>query len=386
MVTITVIGWYGTETLGDRGILAGILGIFGKCYGRFRLNLGSLYPFFSERTIREDGSFWRGTLSTDESAVSVFDSTRPSELNQAIEKSDIVVIGGGPLMDLEEIFMLRYAFFKAKRAKKKTAILGCGIGPLRRKKYMAAVRDIVSYSDVIVLRDRRSLELLRNPGLIRNFEKVNAAIDPAVFPAHYFRQGTRNLPSDGSICVNLRDFQQYARFNRGTNSTEKINRFLMQLVHEIALENPGNEIKLVPNHYFGIGGDDRVFMNRIKHAICDKNVTVQNVPLSLEATLEAFSRASSCVGMRFHSIVFQSLVNGNNFILDYTESDYGKISGFLEIVDKSLFYDGRYLSLQNDDLVGLKSIGSWRKTERFPYPGSIPEFEAQYVTALKNLE
>jgi polysaccharide pyruvyl transferase WcaK-like protein len=57
MVKITVIGWYGTETIGDRAILAGLLSLFDEVFGDFELKLGSIYPFFSERTLYEDMDF-----------------------------------------------------------------------------------------------------------------------------------------------------------------------------------------------------------------------------------------------------------------------------------------------------------------------------------------
>ncbi len=46
MVKIAIIGWYGTETIGDRAILAGILSILNKAYGAYDVKLGSIYPFF----------------------------------------------------------------------------------------------------------------------------------------------------------------------------------------------------------------------------------------------------------------------------------------------------------------------------------------------------
>lgn len=49
--TVCILGWYGTETLGDRAILDGILSALYLAYGECNILLGSLYPFFTERTI-----------------------------------------------------------------------------------------------------------------------------------------------------------------------------------------------------------------------------------------------------------------------------------------------------------------------------------------------
>ena len=39
---ITVIGWYGTETIGDRAILAGLISLFNKSYTYFEIKKNDL--------------------------------------------------------------------------------------------------------------------------------------------------------------------------------------------------------------------------------------------------------------------------------------------------------------------------------------------------------
>jgi hypothetical protein len=52
--------------------------------------------------------------------------------------------------------------------------------------------------------------------------------------------------------------------------------------------------------------------------------------------------------MRYHSVVLQILLNGNNYILDYTDINKGKISSFLNLIDINGFYKDRYLNMQKD--------------------------------------
>ena len=55
MIRVLIIGWYGTETIGDRAILAGILrSLDSYLNSDILLTIGSLYPYISERTIFED--------------------------------------------------------------------------------------------------------------------------------------------------------------------------------------------------------------------------------------------------------------------------------------------------------------------------------------------
>ena len=54
----TIIGWYGTETIGDRAILAGIIRLLSEVASDIVIELGSLSPILSERTLRDDGHFF----------------------------------------------------------------------------------------------------------------------------------------------------------------------------------------------------------------------------------------------------------------------------------------------------------------------------------------
>jgi polysaccharide pyruvyl transferase WcaK-like protein len=99
-------------------------------------------------------------------------------------------------------------------------------------------------------------------------------------------------------------------------------------------------------HYFGVGYDDRVFMNQVKNELDTNAVFVQNDPLSLCETMRKFSGASICVGMRFHSVVLQTILNGNNIVLDYTDPTTGKIGNFIRQIGAEEHYRNRCIALQ----------------------------------------
>ena len=56
---IIILGWYGTETIGDRAILDGILNIYGKITSNITCSIASLYPLFTERTLLMDSSIYK---------------------------------------------------------------------------------------------------------------------------------------------------------------------------------------------------------------------------------------------------------------------------------------------------------------------------------------
>ncbi len=344
---ITVIGWYGTETIGDRAILAGLFSFFKKAYGPFEIHLGSLYPFFTERTINEDYSFYK-ELIQQEIIIKIFNSKRHKELNKAIKESDLLVMGGGPLMDLNELFMIEYAFKKAQKLGVSTALLGCGVGPLFKEEYRKSVLEISKHSDLIILRDTVSKTNMKEI-----YQAYDAPLDPSIIYTSYDPAVECALiynsfiPSHKQkyIAVNLRNFPIEYNKNGVDNN---INKKLEIFIDDLSDKYYNIEIRLIPMHYFHIGNDDRAFLNDIALKLKKSNIIVQNVNLTLKETMQMFQNAYLTIGMRFHSVVLQTIINGRNYVLDYTEPNRGKISGFLKDIDNNGFYDKRYISLQKD--------------------------------------
>jgi polysaccharide pyruvyl transferase WcaK-like protein len=344
---ITIIGWYGTETIGDRAILSGLFSIFNKVYNNFEIKLGSLYPFFSKRTIYEDSSLWKEIIGED-IKIELFDSKKYVELDFAIQESDLLVMGGGPLMDIDELFMVEYAFKKAKKLGRKTALLGCGIGPLLYKQYRKSVLKIVKYSDLIILRDSKSKDILKD--IVKDFreslntDNIFTSIDPSVECVLEYKK--LNIKKQKEyISINLRKFPS----NYGKEQKDVDGR-LVKFIRNVAEKYNNRDVKLIPMHYFHIGNDDRAFLNYIALELQKNNIMVQNKNLTLKETIMIYQDAYFNIGMRFHSVVLQTIASGKNYILDYTQPEKGKISGFLQDIDHQSFYNDRYINLQIDEI------------------------------------
>lgn len=344
MVKITIIGWYGTETIGDRGILAGIIKVLFRSMQSVEIRLGSILPFFTERTLLEDEKFLRACSGQERLSLFLFDSSKPKELDEAIRWSDWVAVGGGPLEDIPSMFMLEYALKKARKCGKKTLLLGCGIGPLYKRIYQRSMVQIVNHADAAVFRDAVSLAEYRRLGGKK--KDCIAAIDPAVFALMQYKSMKPGRPQKRNLLViSVREFPAEYKMNQ-TISVEGINRQVLKYIRQIQ-ESSGKDILLVPMHYFGIGDDDRYFMNDFRFRSGIDRLEVQNRALTLEETMELFAEADVCVGMRFHSVVFQTLLNGNNLIWDYTDPETGKIGAFISQIKGETFYRDRYIRLQS---------------------------------------
>lgn len=381
---VCIIGWYGTETIGDRGILAGIFSLLHKTVGPFSVNLGSLCPYFSERTISEDSSYYKKITGVD-IPVSLFDSRVMPQLDSAVQQCDLLMVGGGPLMHINAMFMLEYAFKQARKKGKRTMLFGCGAGPLHKKRHQKAAVVLAENSDSVVMRDTASAnhlqELYRKFGKTRNGSMVASSLDPSVQCLLDFQTLKNGTAQGDYIAVNLRSFpDEYAK------GKTDVNELLFGFLRSLSEKFSDKLIRLIPMHYFHIGNDDRDFLNTLAIRLNRSNMQVQNVNLTLEQTMEVFQNAFLNAGMRFHSVVFQTVLSGKNIILDYTEPGKGKISGFLYDIGGDAFYKNRYVNLQSLSGAGGMNFPDVDLNGKFSFSKeeALKKLEV-YQTALKSL-
>lgn len=373
---VAIIGWYGTETIGDRAILAGLIDVLGEVFPALNVSIGSLYPFLTERTLIEDEDFYREASHGRLGEMSVFDSRCPRQLRRAVRNADLLLVGGGPLMDLHEMNMLEYAFVQAKAYRTRSMLLGCGWGPLKDKKSLATAVRLVEMSDHAIFRDQTSVDECRAHCAAG---RVSASIDPAFFACEHFLRTVGVPRRESHVAVNFRDVAV-----EGTHYANGMipDSLFCGIVDEVSGQTD-LPAYLVPMHYFTIGGDDRIVLQRIATEVGRHNVKVVHDPLSLRQTMEMFYHARACVGMRFHSVVMQTMLNGNNYIVDYTDPSTGKIIGMMRqlgIVDR---YRGRYVSIHGD--VPCKRI-DLNASGRYVYDKSVIAKSRQaYVDVLSGL-
>lgn len=373
---ITIIGWYGTETIGDRAILAGVFSVCNKTVTEHNeYKLGAIYPFFTERTLLEDKKFLKRYANIEESDLTIFSSKNKSELENAIKWCDVVLIGGGPLEDIPSMYMLEYAFKYAKKKMKKSLVFGCGLGPLYKRKYIKSALNIIKNSTMTIFRDKGSIEEYVKMGGDR--KDCSYSCDLSVFPLEYFKkeQGV-DFPRKEQIVISVRAFPEAYKISEKINSNN-INNKIIDFCAMVANQNECS-ILFVPMHYFAVGDDDRYFMNEIVLKLDRDNLYVQNQPLSLEETMHVFRNSKYCIGMRYHSVVFQTLLNGCNLILDYTDPQGGKIGNFLNVFGIFDAYKKSYCNLQKQDVFPVFDNLSLKINEQI-----IENFEAIYIENLK---
>ncbi|WP_282134432.1 polysaccharide pyruvyl transferase family protein [Seonamhaeicola maritimus] len=317
LIRVFIVGWYGTETVGDKAILAGIVDYYKTEFdGKVEFIIGSLYPFITKRTCYE--------LSIYATVV----STKTFDLLAYAKSSDIVVMGGGPLMDLNELYIPLLGFKVAKAYRKKTVVFGCGIGPLKFEKFESAVKDILLLSDDIKLRDQKSIEIAETYGITKEIEFFG---DPA---KRYLQKINTNLTKEKEniITCYLRDwtFEYFnGTYEEFADEKHKFEEGIAMLIKKEANDKNVGRIEFHHMHNFVIGNDDRDFSRYFiqKYFKGDKRVyfnkklsTVDNIAQSMKK-----SRLNIC--MRFHSVLFAHTLETDFIAIDYTLG--GKILNYL---------------------------------------------------------
>ncbi|PWT29268.1 polysaccharide pyruvyl transferase family protein [Butyrivibrio fibrisolvens] len=339
-MTITIIGWYGTETLGDCAILDGILNVISAFFPKTLVKLGSLYPYLTERTVYEEKQVFHD--SAPNVSIEIFNEKDREDLESSIDGSDLLVMGGGPLCDIDEVYIIKHAFDYARIKGISRIIMGCGLGPIEREEYISVVREILMNSNKTSFRDDYSIQLAHS--LYENdidFNNISVIGDPALISVErYKRERTELLPSD-------KDYVAVNFWNPPTHlyhyKTQKFDNFKELLS---AFSEHYKQVLLIPMSTFFIGNDDRYLYTRYAQLLSCEKIKIIHKPINLYELYRVYAEALACFGVRYHAIVMQTVLNGNNYIYDYTDPEHGKIAGFIAKLNTS-FYQNRYYSIYN---------------------------------------
>ncbi|MBO3116694.1 polysaccharide pyruvyl transferase family protein [Winogradskyella sp. DF17] len=318
LFTVFVLGWYGTETVGDKAILGGIVNYYKEEYNsKVEFVIGSLYPFVTERTCEE--------LELKAKVV----STKTLDLLRYAKSSDEIVMGGGPLMDLEVLYVPYLGFKIAKAYGKKTTVFGCGIGPLKHEKYLITVKEIFSLTDYVKLRDKDSIAAYNAFGYKNEAELFG---DPA--KGFVLGQSEQiDVKNENVLSCFLRDWTfEYFPGEKSVFEQKKttLEQGIAKLIKREAERLNVDRIELHHMHNFVVGNDDRDFSRRFIDTYFQGDVrVVMNKKLStVDSIIEAMKKSKLNICMRFHSVLFAHTLKTDFIAIDYTMG--GKIHAYLK--------------------------------------------------------
>jgi polysaccharide pyruvyl transferase WcaK-like protein/MoaA/NifB/PqqE/SkfB family radical SAM enzyme len=318
---VLICGWYGTETLGDKAILGGVISAIRQTLGLVDFTLVSLFPYVSEISRRQMVEIRDCRIVTASKGVCMAGSM------------DLVVFGGGPLMAIDELADMEAIFRAASKRGVPTLIAGCGVGPLGSSWHNASIKSILSLASIRIYRDDRSRGIARGLGIDTSNDSV--AEDPAFT---WLREKgsilSNTVPgSPRVLLLGLRDFPcgSYARHLDNAECQvvrQHYEHGVLEALETLVEKNPDLLIRPLPMCTHHLGGDDRWFYRRLfrgnsrlaKHL----DISLLGAELSPFDYCEAFGSAHVILAMRFHSLVFALGLQVPAVAIDYTLGE-GKV-------------------------------------------------------------
>ncbi|WDN90084.1 hypothetical protein BuS5_03054 [Desulfosarcina sp. BuS5] len=328
-----IVGWYGTETAGDKAIISDIIQRLKNANPQIQITIASLYPFVTRRTLYEIG--------TEDIRIV---KTYSIEYIEACKSADAIVMGGGPLMGMEPLGFVLTAFFEARKANIPCIIEGCGIGPLIADEHILAVKELLRLSTQIRLRDNTSISWVAE-----NTGRIDAICtgDPAVGFVEGWKKETlqdQTIHDEEYFACFLREITfEYASGMSSTDFLAFRERFEKELGEMLCniRKKTGLKPLLMPMHTFVVGQDDRDFARRFaKTYLQEGSYKIGNKVYSPQDILSVMSRSKFNVCMRFHSVLFAEKLDVPFVAIDYTGG--GKIKGFLKDQNKLEFMFDRF--------------------------------------------
>lgn len=308
---LLIVGWYGTETAGDIAILGGLIEQY-RARGVAKFTILSLYPDYSRTTLPPLAKELGVALD-----VRAYDD--PNVLSR-LNRYDSVVMGGGPLMDIEPTELIRNLFRVARANNVACHVHGCGIGPLYLPRFQAVVGEILTLATEVRVRDTESANAAR---LMAPEAKIAVIDDPSKTYLRLQQQHWQGGDQRVIRCWLRMLTHEYRQATNPGESTELITRFLKQILSWF----PNHCLELGAMHWFPVGWDDRVFARELKRRLNDPRALVDPKPRAPSEILGLMASADLNLCMRFHSVVFAHSIDAPFVAIDYTNG--GKIANFL---------------------------------------------------------
>jgi polysaccharide pyruvyl transferase WcaK-like protein len=316
---IAIVGWYGSETVGDVAILGQVLSEWRHVLPRVTITIVSFAPKITQRSL--DDIDERKALIAGEGLASCW----------ALVMADWLVFGGGPLMQSPTTFLWLARVIAVKVAGGQVVVHGCGVGPIRTAAMCLAASMILHRADLIMLRDRTIEQWL--PRFAGSYHVV---FDPAF---DYVRSMCESEPRADSGQRSQRVLALFLRWpskqylERGTLPEDLVDTIVQAL---ISLTDQMNLLlRACVMHADYPESDDRRIYQHLRRSL-RRGVTLDlsSERQALRDIVHAARSSDAVLAIRYHGLVI-ALATGTPFLaVDYTEP-WGKTRSTAERVGMS---------------------------------------------------
>ena len=360
---ILLVGWYGTETLGDKAILYEVLDALKQAHAEpIAIDVASIEPYVTINTLEESGY-------SDGVSVIALDRAL-QEAKQGMYKQ--AIFAGGPLMSSIPYLQNIARIFTEVRAHGGVCKLwGCGIGPIRDT-YIdmpnkIAIGTIIESCSFSVCRDLPSAALVSRYSPLTRC--LGASLDPAYFWFRKMVEGfnKEKIPSSlssaedieiSNILFALRDLPVVEYYSHLSSSDSA----LLQKSYDSAVKRLIGEAKsscgsihLQAMHRLACGGDDRLFYSQVlaETGLEDLVNWQHEKPVD---DVKRFMAANFCIVMRYHSLVLALAARKSVVAIDYTSG--GKVGALCDALGIKCLSVGEFSTLKISDLKNVATLPS----------------------------
>ena len=285
---IVISGYYGFSNIGDEAVLQALVeGLKSELGDSVEIIVLSASP---EQTAGVYG-------------VNAFFRTSVGEVSKALRECDLLISGGGSLLqDATSLRSLVYylgVIRQAKRFGRRVIILGQGIGPLRRGISRFLTRRVLNRVDSIAVRDSRSASLLEEIGVRRPPIMVTADLTFLLKPCSRDKAGkllseSGINPENDVVAVALRNWRESPEFENATANA----------LRTLAADLPANILLLTMQK-----PDDVHMARQIEQTVgMPERVFLQPKEWSAAEYLGVIEKCGLVLGMRLHSLIFAASV------------------------------------------------------------------------------
>jgi len=334
MCKVLLAGYYGFNNIGDEAILEMFLKILENKIDKKNIRILTADTEKTEKKFKIEGvdrySFYK--------------------VNKAIKEADVVLVGGGSLLQdvtsKKSIYYYLYIIYVTKLFNKKIGLLSQGIGPIKGKINRFITGKVLRKADYVSVRDKNSIQELISIGL--NNEDITFAADPVI---NYKSKSKITNKSKTRIGISIREWKD-------SNIIETVNKLIERF------DEDKFEFIFIPFHY----DEDVKILSNIEFKY--KNCIVIRDKKSIDEIYNIISNLDLMVGVRLHSLIFASSANIPVVSISYDP----KVKNFLKSIgEKNIFeiasLDGDKLYHEiiwklEDKNVNKEKIEDLKKTEK----------------------
>ena len=314
---VLVCGWYGTETAGDKLILLGLMQTIWSHRSDARIYIMSSNPYYTRATMSELAALVRTGVAFADIADAILMRTVIVDESFIFElcSSDLLIFGGGPIMDDPTIRTWLSWIRLARRRNAHTLILGCGLGPLRCAVTQRWAQKILKEADAVVLREKVSDARFAGLGAL-------SSLDPSflTYPIiKHFRQEAKS-----GLAVNVRFIPKEYGGNGRQDSFQYAGWLAPKLawLGECIAEND-ETVTAFSTHELDRLGDLEIVAQLLSRLAGHKNYELASP--SLNETLSVLGGKRKSVAMRYHGAIMSLLMGCELVGIDYNLGG-GKLS------------------------------------------------------------